>query len=101
MNLLHIFASTNKLNPTKIMEDSNKSNVFAQKSANLTLKGYYKSLPDPTYPKKEFVSMIAEKCNVTIATANNWIKYGIRPNNPEHVRILSEITGIPPENLWF
>lgn len=66
----------------------------------MTLRGYYKSLPDPTFPKKDFILEIATKCHVTLATANNWIKYGIKPNKPEHIRILSEITGIAPENLW-
>ena len=82
------------------MENSNNSNTFSQKERIMTLKGYYKSLPEPTYPKKDFIQEIALKCNVTLVTANNWVKYGIRPSNPEHVRILSEITGISPENLW-
>lgn len=82
------------------MKSINNSNTSSPKGKNMTLKGYYKSLPEPTYPKKVFLNTIAEKCNVTIATANNWIKYGIKPNNPEHVRILSEITGISPECLW-
>lgn len=25
---------------------------------------------------------------------------GMKPNNPEHISILSEITGIPRNNLW-
>lgn len=82
------------------MENINNSNISSQKGKNMTLKGYYKNLPEPTYPKKDFVNTIAEKCNVTLATANNWVKYGIKPSNPEHVRILSEITGISPECLW-
>lgn len=82
------------------MESDNKTNTLKPKSKIMTLKGYYKSLPDPTYPKKDFINTISERCNVTLTTANNWIKYGIKPNNPEHVQILSEITGISPEHLW-
>lgn len=82
------------------MKSDNKTNTLKPKSKIMTLKGYYKSLPDPTYPKKDFINTIAERCNVTLTTANNWIKYGIKPNNLEHVQILSEITGISPEHLW-
>lgn len=56
------------------MESDNKTNTLKPKSKIMTLKGYYKSLPDPTYPKKDFINTIAERCNVTLTTANNWIK---------------------------
>ena len=82
------------------MENVETTSTLCEKSQKMTLKRYYKRLPEPTYPKKEFVNALAEKCNVTMATANNWIKYGIKPNNPEHVRIISEMTGILPEHLW-
>ena len=83
------------------MENNQKTNGLGRKADKITLKGYYKNLPEPTYPKREFIQEIAIRCNVTLATANNWVKYGIKPSNPEHVRILSEITGIAPENLWM
>lgn len=83
------------------MDSSNNSSTLQGKGKSMTLKSYYKSLPEPTFPKRDFIQEIAMKCNVTLATANNWIKYGIKPNNPEHIRILSEITGIAPENLWI
>lgn len=83
------------------MKGDNKTNTLTEKGKSMTLRGYYKSLPEPTFPKRDFVQEIATKCNVTLTTANNWIKYGIRPNNPEHVRILSEMTGISPEDLWI
>ncbi len=82
------------------MESSNKTNSLPEKGRIMTLRGYYKSLPEPTFPKRDFIQEIAMKCNVTLTTANNWIKYGIKPNNPEHIKILSEITGISPEHLW-
>lgn len=82
------------------MEDSHKTNILNEKGKEMTLRGYYKSLPEPTFPKRDFIQEIAIKCNVTLTTANNWIKYGIKPNNPEHIKILSEITGISPEHLW-
>lgn len=83
------------------MESINNTNTLPEKGHIMTLRGYYKNLPEPTYPKREFIQEIAIRCNVTLATANNWVKYGIKPSNPEHVRILSEITGIAPENLWM
>lgn len=82
------------------MESSNKTNSLPEKGRIMTLRGYYKSLPEPTFPKRDFIQEIAMKCNVTLTTANNWIKYGIKPNNPEHIKILSELTGISPEHLW-
>lgn len=82
------------------MESSNKTNSLPEKGRIMTLRGYYKSLPEPTFPKRDFIQEIAMKCNVTLTTANNWIKYGIKPSNPEHIKILSEITGISPEHLW-
>ena len=51
------------------MESDNKTNTLKPKSKIMTLKGYYKSLPDPTYPKKDFINTIAERCNVTLTTA--------------------------------
>ena len=82
------------------MENANNSNTLLEKSKSMTLKGYYNRLPEPTFPKKDFVKEVADKCNVTQTTARNWIRYGIKPNDPEHIRILSQITGISPENLW-
>ena len=66
----------------------------------MTLKSYYKNLPDAKYPKSELINKIAVQCGVTLASARNWILYGIHPEKPEHVQIISEITGIPVENLW-
>lgn len=82
------------------MESAYKTNNSGDSGGIITLKGYYKSLPEPTYPKKVFVSEVARRCNVSEATVKNWIMYGFRPDNPEHVKILSEVSGIPEENLW-
>lgn len=82
------------------METINNSNSFVEKGRTMTLRGYYKSLPEARHPKSELINKIAMQCGVTLATARNWILYGIRPGKTEHVRIISEITGIPAENLW-
>ncbi|WP_298546767.1 hypothetical protein [uncultured Parabacteroides sp.] len=82
------------------METINNSNSFAEKGQIMTLRSYYKNLPEPTHPKKALINSIAVRCGVTLATARNWILYGIRPDNPLHIQTISEITGIPAENLW-
>lgn len=66
----------------------------------MTLRGYYDSLPNSSHPKTEFVNEVASKTGVSTATVRNWISYGMKPNNPKHCEILSEITGIPVDNLW-
>lgn len=82
------------------METIKNSNSSAENGRIMTLRGYYKNLPEPTHPKKELINSIAVKCCVTLATARNWILYGFRPGNPAHIQIISDITGIPKENLW-
>jgi hypothetical protein len=75
---------------TKIMEIIKK----------ITLKDYYQALGKPTYPKKEFIKNIATKCDVDHSTVRNWISGRGKPMFPEHKNYLSQITGIPVEQLW-
>ena len=82
------------------MENAIKTNTLVGNGKKMTLKGYYKSLPDPTYPKKEFAAELARRCNVSQATVKNWIMYGFRPFNENDIAIISEMTGIKPEDLW-
>lgn len=82
------------------MESINNSNSFEENGQIMTLKSYYKNLPTPTHPKKELIQSIATRCGVTEVTVRNWIMYGFRPDNQDHVQVISEITGIPAENLW-
>lgn len=82
------------------MESINNSNSSSRKGQIMTLRSYYKNLPDARHPKSELINEIAMKCGVTLATARNWILYGIRPGKPEYIQIISEITSIPAENLW-
>lgn len=82
------------------MESINNSNNSSKKGQIMTLRSYYKNLPDARHPKSELINEIAMRCGVTLATARNWILYGIRPGKPEHIQIISEITGIHSENLW-
>lgn len=82
------------------MESILKTNDSQENVRIITLKDYYQSLPESTSPKTEFVNDIAFRCNVTSNTVRNWISYGMKPSNPEHVKIISEVTGIPCDQLW-
>lgn len=82
------------------MESISKTNILEVNTSIITLEDYYKKLPDATYPKSNFIRDVAAKCGVSEVTVRNWIKYGMKPNNPEHVVILSEMTGIDALNLW-
>lgn len=66
----------------------------------MTLRGYYESLPDATCPKTDFINEIASKAGVTSSTVRNWIFYGMKPANENHIGILVEVTGIPADKLW-
>ena len=82
------------------MENIQSSKVLDGKIQKLSLKGYYKSLPRPAAPRTDFIQAVAERCGVRTQTVRNWVLYGMKPNSQEHVRILSEITGIKEEDLW-
>jgi hypothetical protein len=70
------------------------------KNADMTLSGYYESLPYCVHPKSDFVAKIVHECGVSSTTARNWIMGFTKPINKKHSEILSIITGIPVEQLW-
>ena len=74
--------------------------IINKKGQNLTLKGYYDGLPDPTVPKREFILEVMTRCKVAETTVFNWISGRTRASDPKHIAALSEITGIEAENLW-
>ena len=76
------------------------TNKNGKKSKKITLRGYYKQLPEGTFPKRDFVNQTAVDCKVSTATVRNWIDGRTKPDNPEHVKYLSEKTGIPEDQLW-
>lgn len=71
-----------------------------EKKEKMTLKRYYEELPSKSAPKTDFVNEIAFKCCVSVATVHNWISYGRKPLNPDHVKVLVEVTGINEQDLW-
>lgn len=82
------------------MENRLKTSNLRNEGQIMTLKGYYKNLPESTHPKTEFINEITRRTGVSFTAARNWVVYGMKPNNPKHISVLSEITGIPPEDLW-
>ena len=66
----------------------------------ITLQDYYENLPDAEYPKTNFINSVVSKTGVSAATVRNWIFYGMKPANENHIDVLVEITGIPAEKLW-
>lgn len=82
------------------MEKNDLTNVFPQKAAKMTLKDYYKGLPDATCPKTDFLNEVQRRTGMSLSSVRNWITYGMKPNNPQHRHIVAEITGIAEEDLW-
>lgn len=82
------------------MKTSETTNTSGEKLRKMTLKDYYDALPSATCPKKEFIREVMRRTGMSDSAVRTWIKYGMRPNNPENVRTLSELTGIREEELW-
>ena len=70
------------------------------KEVKMTLRGYYSSLPEAMHPKTEFVNKVAKLTGASTASVRNWI-LGMKPQNHEHIKILSEVTGISEDCLWM
>lgn len=77
------------------MENKNEG-----KKQKMTLLDYYENLPKSSYPKKDFIQRIMSECDVSFTTARNWTKGHTRPIVDWQIEKLSEITGIPKEQLW-
>ena len=75
-------------------------NTLEGKVEKMTLSDYYQGIPTLITPKKEFIEKICKRCEVNENTARNWVFNRVRPQKASHYRILSEITGIPAENLF-
>ena len=76
------------------------TNEINEKQEKMTLKGYYRNLPEAVHPKSDFITRIQSECGVSFTTARNWVMGVTRPLNQEHVQKLSAMTGIAPEDLW-
>ncbi len=80
------------------MKKDEKTKSNSGKDGQMTLEVYYDTIP--AFPKKDFLEKICEACEININTARNWVAMRSRPQKPSHYRILSELTGIPAENLF-
>lgn len=73
---------------------------------NLSLKGYYLSLPERIAPKQKLLENIQDECEnmtgirPTITSVRNWVLYDIKPKNKVYVEAIVKVTGIREENLW-
>lgn len=75
-----------------------KTNTLEVKDEKITLRGYFDSLLP--FERRPFVNKLSEACDVSEATSYNWIMGRNKPIKGSYYRILSEITGIPAENLF-
>lgn len=95
-----IFALSILNNTAKLSKMSERNEEKSKKMPKLTLRGYYLALPNASHPKTDLINEIAIEAGVSAATVRNWVKYGMRPQNKEHIDILVSKTGIPAEDLW-
>lgn len=79
------------------MEDSKGGCLEVGK---MTLMDYYNSLPKQTSPKSDFIREVAQRCDISEATVRWWLRGQFKPSRKEFYRILSEMTGIPEDNLF-
>lgn len=84
----------------KIMNDGLKSSVLQENDFKMTLRDYYYGLPETISPKTEFIGKVMERTGASYTSVRNWIVYGMKPKKQSSLKALSEITGIPVENLW-
>lgn len=89
-----------KYNSAKINKVFDKRKEMKKNKEKMTLRGYYEGLPDANCPKTDFINEVTTKTGVTSTTVRNWIFYGMKPANENHIKVLSELTGIPSEKLW-
>ena len=50
--------------------------------------------------KYDFYRSIQDRCQVSLNTAINWCKLYCVPKEQKHLDALSELTGLPVENLF-
>ena len=66
----------------------------------MTLQQFYKEIPVQTAPKSEFITKVAKQLEVSEATVRGWVNGRFKPSHPSFMRGLSEITGIPENELF-
>lgn len=66
----------------------------------MTLGDYYNELPKMTAPKTSFLEEVCARCDVKAITVRHWIQGKSVPADPKHREFLSNLTGIPEEELF-
>lgn len=66
----------------------------------MNLQEYYKNIPEKSAPKSEFITKVAKQLEVSEATVRGWVNGRFKPSHPSFMRGLSEITGIPEDQLF-
>ncbi len=64
------------------------------------LQKYYEGLPSATCPKSNFLNEVVRKCDVSFIAVRNWVKGKNKPADSKCVKVLSDITGIPEDELF-
>ncbi|MBD5585342.1 MAG: hypothetical protein HDQ88_09690 [Clostridia bacterium] len=84
------------------MKSIDLSNIIPEPEGKITLRDYFNRLPDSKQiaPRKNLIIEVSTKCGVPFSTARSWLAYEIKPRDERHLKILSEITGIPVDNLF-
>ena len=84
------------------MKSIEKANTKSGERKKMTLRDYFNSLPDAAQiaPRKNLIVRISERCGVPYSTARSWLAYEVRPRNEEHLRVISEETGIAIEDFY-
>lgn len=80
---------------------ADKTAHINDKEGKMTLTDYYQSIPDRrATPRSRFLKEICRKCEVEMSTARNWVSGRNLPQKESYYKILSEMTGIAPEDLF-
>ncbi len=66
----------------------------------MNLQEFYKSIPERTSPKSDWIKTTAEKLGVSKATVRTWVYGKNQPRDSRILKQLSEITGIPENELF-
>ncbi|MBD5223620.1 MAG: hypothetical protein HDS71_06180 [Bacteroidales bacterium] len=84
------------------MKSIEKANTKQEERKKMTLRDYFNSLPDAAQiaPRKNLITRISERCGVPYSTARSWLAYEVKPRNEEHLRVISEETGIAVEDFY-
>ncbi len=66
----------------------------------MNLSNFYYNLPERSAPKSDFIRKVARRCNVGEPTVRMWVKGKCKPSMSEHMKVLSEETGININDLF-